>query len=84
MNKYLNRFDVVVGGREVSLYLFDIQVQIGRWQYRSGVQVLGLWYGQEAVWSIDKGTLFILSHTVYWQELKIWDWMRSSGKRCHF
>lgn len=29
MNKHLNRFDVVVGDGEVSLYLCDIQVEIG-------------------------------------------------------
>lgn len=29
MNKHLNRSDVVVGDGEVSLYLCDIQVEIG-------------------------------------------------------
>ena len=46
VNKYLNRFDVVVGDGEVSLYLCDIQVEIDSWQYRFGVWALGFWYGQ--------------------------------------
>ena len=42
VNKYLNRFHVVVGDGEVSLYLCDIQVEIDSWQYRFGVEVGGV------------------------------------------